>query len=166
MNLSGVFILISISILRLQLPGHEISDGLADVFAFVEHGVGFVNDGGDDGVFAGELPGGAGGGIAFGDGLHAGGDGGGLFAAADALAKAAVPAVAREAGDHEVAQAAEAGEGVGLRAASGAESADFGDGSGDEGGFGVVAEAEAVAELWRAGPACLCGGWRGRGMVG
>ena len=42
------------SILRLQLPGHEIPDGLANVFAFVEHGVGFVNDGRYDGVFAGE----------------------------------------------------------------------------------------------------------------
>ena len=33
------------SILRFQLPGHQIRDGLADVFAFVEHGAGFVNDG-------------------------------------------------------------------------------------------------------------------------
>src|SRR5205814_4102037 len=115
-----------LSILRFQLPGHQIPDGLADVFAFVEHGVGLVNDGGDDGVFAGELPGGAGGGIAFGDGLHVGGDGGGLFAASDALAEAAVPAVLRETGDHEVAQAAEAGEGVGLRAARDAAAPDVG----------------------------------------
>src|SRR5438445_3657201 len=54
--------MISRSILRLQLPGYQIPDRLADVFGFVEHGVGFINDGRDDGVFARELPGGAGGG--------------------------------------------------------------------------------------------------------
>src|SRR5207249_8932682 len=33
------------SILRFQLPGHQIPDSLANVFAFVEHGVGFVDNG-------------------------------------------------------------------------------------------------------------------------
>src|ERR1043166_6778041 len=49
------------SILRFQLPGHQIPDGLVPpcgIFALVEHGVGFIADGRDDGVFAGELPGG------------------------------------------------------------------------------------------------------------
>src|ERR1043166_2158945 len=49
------------SILRFQLPGHQIPDGLVPpcgIFALVEHGVGFIAGGRDDGVCAGELPGG------------------------------------------------------------------------------------------------------------
>src|SRR5947199_261806 len=65
-------------------------DGAADVFAFVEHGKDLVNHGSDDVVFAGELAGRAGGGVAFGDGQRAGGDGGGLFAFANPFAEAAV----------------------------------------------------------------------------
>ena len=47
---------LSILVLRLQLPGYQIPGGLTDIFAFVDHGVGFINYRDDDGVFAGELP--------------------------------------------------------------------------------------------------------------
>ena len=56
-------------------------------------------------------------------------------------------AVAREgagAGEDEVADAGEAGEGLAAAAAGDGEAGDLGDAAGDEGGGGVVAEVEAV----------------------
>jgi hypothetical protein len=68
------------------------------------------------------------------------------FAAADPFAEAAVSTEFGEAGDGEIADAAEPGEGIGLSAASDTEAAHFGDAAGDEGSLGIVTEAEAVTD--------------------
>src|SRR2546423_6083483 len=118
---------------------------LADVLSFIEHGIDLVYDGGDDFVFPCELIGRAGGGVAFGDGQGAGSDVGRFFAFSNAFAESSVPTVARKASDHQITETTKAGEGVSLSAARDAKPAHLDDGPGHEGGFGVVAEAEAVA---------------------
>src|SRR5436190_13095535 len=130
-------------IFGLGFAGGEVGDGAARFLGLVKHGVDFVDDGGFDIKLAGELPGGLGSGIAFGRG-PGGGDGVELFAAADAFAEGAVAAQFRIAGASEIAEAAEARESFGSSADSDAEAANFDDAAGDEGGFGVVTEAEAV----------------------
>src|SRR6185295_18207747 len=101
--------------------------------------------------FAGELIGRARGRVSFGDGLHAGGDVRGFLAAPDAFAESAIAAVPRKAGDHQITETAQAGEGFALRAARDPEPADFHDGTGDQRGFGIIAETKAVTDAGRDG---------------
>src|SRR3974390_1885510 len=106
----------------------------------------FVDDRGDDVMFASKLEGRTSGGVTFGNGLRTGGNIGRIFTAPDSFAETAIAAMPGKAGDHQVAQAAQAGEGFGLRAASDAEAGDFGDGRSDQGRLRVVAESQAVAD--------------------
>jgi hypothetical protein len=69
-----------------------------------------------------------------------------VFRRGPAFPDAAVAAVAAGAGDDQVAHAAEAGEGCRLAVERGSETTDFDEAAGDQGGPGVVAEAESVAD--------------------
>ena len=60
-----------VSILRFQFAGEEVAEGVAGVFAFVEHGIDFVDDRRGDAEFLRELMRGAGGVVALGDGGEA-----------------------------------------------------------------------------------------------
>ena len=86
------------------------------------------------------------GGDALGDHAHGGLDRGEGFAASELFAYVAVSAVGAEAGDHEVADAAEAVEGFPFAAEGDAEAHHFGEASGDEAGFGVIAHVEAIGD--------------------
>jgi hypothetical protein len=64
----------------------------------------------------------------------------------NAFSDGAVAAERAGAGEDEVADTGEAGEGFALAAAGDGEAGDFGDAAGDEGGGGVVAEADAGSD--------------------
>ena len=67
------------------------------------------------------------------------------FAFGDAFTECAVAALFGETGDREIAHAAEAIEGIGLRACRRAEPPHLAQAACDERGLGVIAELEAVA---------------------
>ena len=94
-----------------------------------------------------EADGGGSGEDSFGDhAVHAGDDFGKFFAAAEFDADAAIARQAAGAGEDEVAESGESGHGFGAASAGDDEAGHFGEAAGDEGGDGVVAEAEAVAD--------------------
>ena len=126
--------------------GHEGEDGGVGRLAAAEDGVHLLDDGHADVVLAGQGQGGGAGVDAFGDLDHAAEDGLEGFAASEAFANGVVAAGGGEAGDHEVADAGEAGEGFGAGAHGDAEAGHFGEAPGDEGAFGIVAVAESVAD--------------------
>ena len=123
---------------------HEGFDGFAGVFAFVEDQLHLLGDGHFDVVLAGEAEGGAGGRDAFGDfAAEAGEDFREFAALAQRLSDGAVAAERAGAGEDQVADAGEAGEGFAAASAGYGEAGDLGDAAGDEGGGGVVAEADS-----------------------
>ena len=71
---------------------------------------------------------------------------GSFLSAAEFDADAAIARQASGAGEHEVAEAGESGHGFGAASAGDDQAGHFGKAAGDEGGDGVVAEAEAVAD--------------------
>src|SRR5579883_3313692 len=83
--------------------------------------------------------------ITLSDGNRAGRNVGRELTAAGALPEPAVSAVLGKAGYHEVAQPAQAGEGLGLRAAGHSQTLYLHNGARDHGGLGIVTEAEPVA---------------------
>lgn len=141
----------------LEVAAEEVADHQLKIFVVVEEGVDFADDGNVDSEALGEAEGGTGGGDTFGDG---GTGGEGVFegfAAAEAFAEGPVAAESGEAGDGEVAEAAEAGEGFGAGSGGDAEAADFGLAAGDDGGFGIIAEAEAISDAGGDGDAIFEG---------
>ena len=113
-------------------------------FVLVEDGGHLLGDGHFDAVARGEAERGGGGADAFGDlAVEAGEDVGELAALAELDADGAVAREAAGAGEDEVADAGEAGQGFAAAAAGHGEAGDLGDAAGDEGGGGVVAELEA-----------------------
>ena len=133
-------------VLVLVLAGaeHEGFDGFAGVFAFVEDELHLLGDGHFDRVTAGEAEGGTGGEDAF---SYFAAEAGQHFREVAALAErfpdGAVAGERAGAGEHQVADAGEAGEGFAAAAAGHGEASDFRDAAGDEGGGGVVAEADS-----------------------
>src|SRR5205807_8991593 len=77
--------------------------------------------------------------------LHAARDVTGLFAPADALAKTSIAAQFGKAGDHEVAEAAQAGESFELSAAGDSKAAHLDGRARYQRGFRIIAEAQAIA---------------------
>ena len=120
-----------------------MSDSFAGVFALVEDELHLLRDGHFDVVAAGESEGGAGGEYAFGDFAS---EALKNFREAVALTECLTDCpVAREragAGENEVADTGEAGEGFATATAGNGEAGDFCDATGDEGGGGVVPEAD------------------------
>ena len=126
---------------------HEVFDGFAGIFAFVEDELHLFGDGHFDVVDAGQAEGGARGEDAFSNFAAEGGEDLREFAAlAERLADGAVAAERAGAGEHQVASAGEAGEGFAAAAAGNGEAGDFGDAAGHESGGGVVAEADAGSD--------------------
>ena len=124
-------------------------------FAFVEDGVHLLGDGHLDAVLAGEAESGVGGEHAFGDlAAHGGENLRQLAAVAEFDCRRCGCGERRAgAGEHQVADAGEAGQGFAAAAAGDGEAGNLGDAAGDESGDGVVAEAEAVGRLrrrWRS----------------
>src|SRR5690606_37914257 len=138
------------SVFLLEIPLQEIADPLVNVLPLVEHGVDLFDDGNVHAHPAGEVKGGKRGGHPLGSG-SSGGDGLDCLPTAKAFAERAIPAVAGEAGEREVPEAAQAGERLGARAAGDAETAHLGLPAGDERRLRVVAEAEPVAHAGRDG---------------
>ncbi len=126
---------------------HQYLDGFARGFALVQDGVHLFGDGHFHVAGVSQADGGGGGEDAFGDhAVHAGDDFGELLAAAEFDADAAIARQAAGAGEDEVAESGESGHGFGAASAGDDEARHFGQAARDEGGDGVVAEAEAVAD--------------------
>ncbi len=119
--------------LVLVLPGaeHQVLDGFAGVFAFVEDELHLLGDGHFDVVLAGEAEGGAGGEDAFCDfAAQAFENLGEIAALAERLTDSPVAAERAGAGEDQVAYAGEAGEGFTAAPAGYGEACDFGETAG------------------------------------
>ena len=128
------------------VPGgaeHEGFDGFAGVFAFIEDLFHLFGDGHFDAVAAGEAECGAGGEDAFGDFAAERGEDLRKFAAlAEFLAYGTVAGERTGAGEDQIADAGESGEGFAAATAGDGEAGNFGDAAGHESGGGVVAKAD------------------------
>ncbi len=125
--------------------GHELADGFFGALVVVEDGVHLFGDGHLDAVAGGEAERGGGAADAFGYlAVETGENFGELAAAAEFDADGAVAGERAGAGEDEVADAGETGEGLAAATAGDGEARHLGDAAGDEGGGGVVAEVEAV----------------------
>ena len=122
---------------------HELADGFAGIFSFIEDQFHLFGDRHFDAMAAGEAERGARGEDTFSDfSTEALKDFRELAALSEGFTDGAVTAEGAGAGENEVADAGEAGESVTLAAAGYGEAGDFRDAAGDKGGGGVVAEAD------------------------
>src|SRR5690606_6973352 len=130
--------------LGLEGARHKVAGGVARILALVEDAVDLLGDGHLDAEALRHLPGGVSGLDALGHVAEGGEDLGELAALAELVADGAVAGELAGAGQHEIADAGEAGEGLLIGAAGGGEADHLGEAAGDEGGARVVAGLEAV----------------------
>ena len=124
--------------------GHEVADGVAGRLVLMEDGSHLLGDGHFHAITCGEAERGGGGAHAFGDlAVEAGENLRQLAALAELDADGAVARQAAGAGEHEVADAGEAGHGFAAAAAGDSEAGDLRDAARDQRGSGVVAELES-----------------------
>jgi hypothetical protein len=131
-------------VLVLAGAEHEVLDGFSWVFALVEDQLHLLGDGHLDAAAAGEAEGGTGGEDAFSDfAAETFQNFRELAALAQRLADGAVAAERAGAGEDQVADTGETGESFTAASAGDGEPGDLRNAAGDEGGGGVVAEADS-----------------------
>src|SRR5947209_15996869 len=132
--------------LMFGISHHQLRHNLAGIATLKENEGEFLGDGHLDVVEGGELERGPRGENALGHGMGRSEDIIELFAGGQAAAKLLVTAQGAGAGGNEVSYAGKAGESERMSASGNPQARDLRQTTGDEGGFGIIAEAHAVVE--------------------
>ena len=132
--------------LGLRISAQQVAEHVTGRDRAIEEGAHLIDDGRVDLEAARAFVGAVGRRHALGDHVHRGDDLAQSFASPEPFADGAVAAMAGKAGDHQIADTAQALEGLAAATQRGAEADEFRERPGDQCGLRVIAEAEPIPD--------------------